>query len=208
MMYLIGIAGNILFSSSVFTVKDLLVEAAKSGADLHGADLHGADLRGADLHGADLRGADLRGADLHGADLRGAYLYGADLRGANLYGADLCGANLCGANLRGANLCGAYLHGAYLHGADGEKQKTHSIRVFSGLYRYEIWAVLFEDGSRWIRMGCLWKSIDDWDSIGIRKSNLSEFPDDGSGICEDRVAAFEFAKAAVLRMQLATEVVE
>jgi hypothetical protein len=53
-----------------------------------------------------------------------------------------------------------------------------------------------------IRMGCLWKSLDKWEEIGIRKSNLSAFPDDGSELCEERVAAFEFAKEAVLRMKL------
>ena len=156
-MDILGIAGNILFSAAVSTVKDLLVAAVKSGANLSGANLSGADLSGADL-------------------------YGANLSGANLSGADLYGANLSGAN--------------------GKKQKTHTIQVFSGLYRHEVWAVLFEDGSRWIRMGCLWKSLDAWESIGIRKSNTSEFPDDGSDVCEERVAAFEFAKAAVLRMKL------
>ena len=132
-----GIAGNILFSDTVSTVKDLLIAAVKSGADL--------------------RGANLRGANLYGANLRGA---------------------------------------------DGNKQKTESVKVFSGMYQYEVWAVLFEDGSRWIRMGCLWKSLEKWDEVGIRKSNLLEFPDDGSDVCEERVAAFEFAKAAVLRMKL------
>ena len=75
------------------------------------------------------------------------------------------------------------------------------MRVFSGLYAYEIWAALFEDGSRWVRMGCLFKSLEDWKKIGIRKSNLSEFPDDGSDESEERVAAFEFAKAAALKMK-------
>ena len=60
------------------TVKDTVIEAVKTGADLRGADLAGAYLRGADLTGADLTGADLRGADLRGADLAGAYLTGAD----------------------------------------------------------------------------------------------------------------------------------
>jgi hypothetical protein len=60
-------------------VKDTVIEAVRSGADLRGADLRRADLRGADLRGADLRGADLRGADLRRADLRGADLRGADL---------------------------------------------------------------------------------------------------------------------------------
>jgi hypothetical protein len=50
-------------------------------------------------------------------------------------------------------------------------------------------------------MECLWKSLEDWEKIGIRKSNESEFPDDGSESCEERVAAFEFAKAAALRMK-------
>ena len=58
-------------------IKDTVVEALKSRADLRNADLRGADLRNADLRNADLRGADLRGADLSGADLRNA-----DLRGA------------------------------------------------------------------------------------------------------------------------------
>ena len=115
----------------------------------------------------------------------------ASLRGANLFGARLVGANLSGANLVGANLFGANL--------DGKKIK--SMRIFSGLYRYTIHAVIFQDGSRWVRMGCLWKSLEDWETVGIRKSNESEFPDDGSEKCEERVAAFEFAKAAALRMK-------
>jgi len=51
-------------------------------------------------------------------------------------------------------------------------------------------------------MGCLFKSLEDWDKIGIRNSNLSEFPDDGSERSEERAAAFEFAKATGLRMKL------
>ena len=54
------------------TIKDTLLEAIKSGADLRGAYLCGADLRGADLRDANLCGADLRGADLRDAYLRGA----------------------------------------------------------------------------------------------------------------------------------------
>lgn len=50
-------------------------------------------------------------------------------------------------------------------------------------------------------MGCLFYDLEKWESIGIRSSNLEEFPDDGSQVCEERVAAFEFAKAAVLRME-------
>ncbi|MEN6533994.1 MAG: pentapeptide repeat-containing protein [Bryobacteraceae bacterium] len=139
------------------------------------ANLWGANLWGADLQGADLQGADLWGADLRGADLRGADLWGADLQGADLQGADLQGANLQGL-------------------------KISAIRVFSGLYEYQCQAVVSEDGAPWIRMGCLWKSLEDWDSIGIRKSNISEFPDDGSDKSERRARAFDYVRAEVLVM--------
>jgi uncharacterized protein YjbI with pentapeptide repeats len=172
----------VIFTSAALTLKDALKEAISKSADLSSANMSSANLRGANLRGANLYSANLSGADLSGADL-----YGANLRGANLSGANLYGANLRGANLSGANLSG---------------KKLSSVRVFTGLYAYQVWAVLFEDGSRWVRMGCLWKSFENWEAIGIRKSNLSEFPDDGSDKCEERVAAFEFAKAAVLRMKL------
>jgi uncharacterized protein YjbI with pentapeptide repeats len=133
---------------------------------------------------------------LNDANLDGANLINANLDGANLRGASLVGASQVGASLDGANLDGANLDGAILNG-----KKIKSMRIFSGLYRYTVHAVLFQDGSRWVRMGCLWKSLEDWEIIGIRKSNESEFPDDGSESCEERVAAFEFAKAAALRMK-------
>jgi uncharacterized protein YjbI with pentapeptide repeats len=125
-----------------------------------------------------------------------ASLDGASLNGANLDRANLDRASLDGANLDGANLDRASLDGALI---DGKPIVT--LRVFSGLYKYTVQAVLFQDGSRWGRMVCLWKSLDEWESIGIRKSNLSEFPDDGSDRCEERVAALEFAKAAALRLK-------
>ena len=184
--------------------------AYNSGADLSDADLRGADLRGADLRGADLSGADLRGAVLRGTVLRGAVLSGtvlrdavlrdAVLRGTVLRGAVLSGADLSGADLRGTVLRGADLRGAVLSGA-----KISAIKVFTGLYCYQVWAVLFQNGSRWVRMGCLFKSLEDWEKIGIRKSNVAEFPDDGSPQCEERVRAFEFAKNAALEMKLLAE---
>ena len=143
------------------------------------------------LQAAKTEGKSLRGADLCEADLRGADLFGANLRGADLRGANLRGADLYGANLRGADLYGADLYGG----------KIKALRIFTGLYRYQVWAILYADGSRWVRMGCLWKSLEDWEAVGIRNSNPREFPDDGSELCEERVAAFEFAKAAALRLQ-------
>ena len=229
-MDILSVTGSVLFSAAVSTFKELIVKAVSESANLYGANLRGADLydanlrdanlrganlyganlRGADLYGADLRGANLRGAalygaNLHGANLCGANLHGANLHGANLSGADLYGADLYGANLRGANLRGANLRGANLRGANAQKLPIESIKVFSGLYRYEVWAVLLQDGSLWIRMGCLWYSLEKWEEIGIRESNLSEFPDDGSNKCEERVRAFEFAKDAVNRMKKAGE---
>ena len=86
-----SVFGSVLFKfeKENNSIKDTLIEAVNSGANVRGANLYGADLGGADLYGADLGGA-----DLGGADLRGANLYGADLRGANLYCADLGGADL------------------------------------------------------------------------------------------------------------------
>jgi len=212
-MDIVNMVGGVIFSAAATVLKDALVEAVEKkadlrSADLYGANLYGAYLRGANLYGADLRGAYLYGANLYGAYLRGANLYGADLRGAdlrgaNLYGADLRGANLRSADLYGADLRSADLRGAYLRGADGEKKKAHSIRIFSSsLYPFVVLAVLFEDGERMVKMGCLEKTLAQWKKVGIRKSNLSEFPDDKSEKCEDRVGLFNLAKAAVTRMNL------
>ena len=81
--------GKVLFKAAANTVKELLLAALLSGADLSGANLRYADLRGANLRYADLSGADLSDANLSGADLRDANLSGADLSGANLSGANL-----------------------------------------------------------------------------------------------------------------------
>ena len=107
------------------------------------------------------------------------------------------------ASLDGASLVGASLDGASLVGASLVGKKILSLRVISySAYRWQIQAVLFQDGSRWVRMGCLFKSLEDWEKVGgIRKSNLLAYPDDGSERSEERAAAFEFAKAAVLRMK-------
>ena len=144
--------------------------------------------------------ANLRGADLSEANLIGAYLDGANLSRANLIGANLSRANLSGANLRGAYLDGADLSGANLGGTDlrGANLKIHCLEVFAGLYNYHCWAIVTDQGVPWVRMGCLWKSVEDWDAMGIRQSNEEEFPDDGSEKCERRVRAFEFTRCAAL----------
>ena len=156
-----------------------------------GAAIKAALLTGADLRDAVLRDAILRDADLTGAVLRGADLTGADLTGAFLTGAFLRGADLTGAILRDADLTGAILTGAV---------KISALRAMSGLYQYQTWAFTADSGVPWVRMGCLWKSVEEWDRIGIRASNPVEFPNDGSAKCEERVRAFEFVRDMALRM--------
>jgi uncharacterized protein YjbI with pentapeptide repeats len=191
-MKIYSVFGKLLFEGDFADIKECFLAALKSHADLRDA-----DLRDADLSDADLRGADLSGSNLSGANLSDADLSGANLRGANLSGANLSGASLSDADLSGAHLNGAHLNGAHLNG----ELKAKKMRVFNGLYKYQVWAVLAQDGTRYVRMGCLFYSLGDWDEIGIRKSNESEFPDDGSEKCEERVAAFEFAKAAAMRLK-------
>jgi uncharacterized protein YjbI with pentapeptide repeats len=157
---------------------NIVTEARKKGDT---PNLRGANLYGANLYGADLYGADLYGANLGGANLRDANLYGADLRDANLYGANLYGANLRDADLYGANLYGGLV--------------ISTMRVLSGLYNYQCWAIVSDKGIPWVRMGCLLKTVADWDTIGIRKSNPGEFPNDGSRKSERRVRAFDFTRA-------------
>ena len=137
-------------------------------------------------------------------ELQIAYSFGmrdfrsANLSGANLSGANLDGANLDGANLDGANLVRAYLDGANLSGVDDEKLQVAFMTVFSSLYEYQCWAVVDQNGVAYVRMGCLWKTVEQWDAIGIRNSNKGEFPDDGSEKCERRVRAFEFTRTEAL----------
>ena len=63
--------GNVIYSSTKTTYKDVLEEARANRANLRGANLCGTDLHEADLHGANLREADLRGADLQNAKFYG-----------------------------------------------------------------------------------------------------------------------------------------
>ena len=198
-MELKSIYGDVIFAlEGAKTLLELVSAAVVAKKPLRGAYLGGASLRGAYLGGASLRGASLCGASLCGAHLRGADLRAADLRAADLGGAHLRGAYLGGAHLRGADLRGAYLGGAYLGG-----KKIAALRAFSGsLYPYEAWAVLYEDGTRAVTMGCHFNTLEEWASIDLRSNNISEFPDDGSEISEERVGLFELAKAAALRMKM------
>ena len=109
----------------------------------------------------------------------------ADLSGSDLSGSDLSGSDLSGSNLYRANLYGV---------------EITAIRAFSGLYEYQCKTAISMEGVPWIGMGCLWKRLEDWDRIGIRKSNIRDFPDDGSEKSERRVRAFNYVRAEVLVM--------
>ena len=85
-------------------------------------------------------------------------------------------------------------------GANLQGAKISSLRVFTGLYKYLIFVFVTDSGVPWVRMGCFWKTVEDWDKLGIRQSNLSEFPDDRSPKSEERALAFEFARVTALQM--------
>jgi hypothetical protein len=155
----------------------------------------GADFTEANLSAANLSAANLTGADLAGVDLYGANLYRADLSGANLAGADLAWVSLNDVNLDKANLTGANLYGVKYG-----NERLAEVVVMTGLYGSQCWAAITTDGVPYVRMGCFWHSVDEWDAIGIRMSNVSEFPDDGSDASEERAAAFELTRAKALRM--------
>ena len=127
--------GSEIYSGEGADLREVVINAVKSGAYLTGANLSGADLYGANLSGADLTGAILYGANLYGANLTGANLSGANLKGADLYGANLSGANLTGANLSradlsGADLTGANLTNAILYGANLTGAKDFPAHLF------------------------------------------------------------------------------
>jgi len=120
------IEGTIIFQSTKTTLKEAVLEAVDSCANLSGANLNGADLSYANLSGANLNGADLSYANLRDANLRAANLSDANLSGANLRAANLSDANLSGANLRAANLRGAELDSAKFYGRGGTKTLKQS----------------------------------------------------------------------------------
>jgi len=54
-----SIFGSVLFTTDAETIKEAVIKAVSTGANLRGANLRGANLYGADLYGADLRGANI-----------------------------------------------------------------------------------------------------------------------------------------------------
>ena len=83
--------GEICFSSTKTTIKEAVIEAIESDANLSGANLSDANLSDANLSGANLSGANLHYANLYDANLRGAILIDSDLRNAEMENAKFYG---------------------------------------------------------------------------------------------------------------------
>jgi len=174
-----------------------LKDAITSNADVEISVYGWVNWRGGDFLGGNFRGGDFRG------DFLGGSFRGGNVRG-NFLGGDFLGGNFLGGDFLGKFLGGDFLGGNFRGDFLGGKVKGNAalkLRAYKNLYSHQVTAALLSDGTRWIQMGCLWKSLEEWDKIGIRKSNLLSYPDDGSERSEERVAAFEFAKAAALRMK-------
>lgn len=73
------------------------------------------------------------------------------------------------ANLYGANLCDADLRGV---------GKIKSFAVFTGIYKYVAMPIIAEDGTEWIRLGCHWRKVSDWENDFW--NNPEEFPNNGN----------------------------
>ena len=142
-----SVFGKVLFSyeKENNTLKETILEAINSNADLSGANLRYADLRYANLRYADLSNAYLSNADLRYANLRYADLSNANLRGVNLSNADLSNANLSNAYLSGANLRGV------------KNKKTTYLPIYCKWNHCII-------GDK-IKIGCKEKKIKEWDSF-------------------------------------------
>jgi len=172
-----------------------------SGSDLRNAILSHAYLRNAILSNANLSGVDFSRADLSNSYLSHAYLRNAILSNANLSWvnlSDAClsyanfsGANFSGADLSYADLSNANLSGANLSGAKINDVVIKNIRVFTYLYKYQVWAIIAEDDSEWVRMGCFFRKREDWENDFWNNDN--EFPNDNSEDSNMRLAAFQFA---------------
>ena len=153
-------------------------------------------------YSGEFRGGNFRGGDFLGGNFRGGNFLGGNFLGGNFRGGDFRGGEFRGGNFRGGNFWGGNFRGGNFRGGNVRGLAAEKLRAYVGLYPYQVSSFLTTDGKRYVQMGCLLKTLEEWEQIGIRNSNPSEFPDDGSEKCEERVAAFEFARAAALRMKI------
>ena len=172
--------GLIIFESTHKTIKETVLDAIKTKADLSEADLSEANLFKADLSGADLSGADLSEANLFKADLSGADLSGANLSEANLFKADLSGADLSGADLSEADLSEADLSGADLSGADLSEANLSGANGIISMQFFGFNIYVQKDK---IKIGCKYMTVSDWRKVtvdeavkmGIKKEHYESY---------------------------------
>jgi len=91
----------------------------------------------------------------------------------------------------GANLAGANLARANLLSPSGKSAKIKAAMGWESLYNYWVFVAITDAGT-FIRMGCKWLSIEEWEANFW--NNNSEFPNDGSRKSNMRLAAYNFAK--------------
>jgi len=186
------------------TTENAVVEIQYGWVIWLGGDFLGGDFRGGNFLGGDFRGGNFLGGNFRGGNFLGGNFLGGDFLGGNFLGGNFLGGDFRGGNFLGGNFLGGNFRGGNFLGGNFRGVQITALRAYSSLYRYQVGAAITPDGVRWVRMGCLWKTLAEWEKVGIRKSNLEEFPDDGSERCEERVAAFEFIKAAALRLPVPT----
>ena len=144
----------------------------------------GGYFRGGEFLGGYFRGQ-FRGGEFLGGYFRGQFL-GGEFRGGEFRGGQFLDGQFLGGQFRGGEFRG---------------EKTIQLRGLFGLYKYPIYIARLANGELWIAMGCLFHSLDQWAEIGIRASNVEEFPDDGSLRSLERIRAFDFAKQIAIDMK-------
>ena len=107
----------------------------------------------------------------------------------------------CTVRWNSGQFLGGEFRGGQFRGGEFRGEKTIQLRGLYGLYKYPIHIARLANGELWIAMGCLFHSLDQWAEIGIRASNVEEFPDDGSLRSLERIRAFDFAKQIAIDMK-------
>ncbi len=116
-MKVTDIEGNIIFTTGLITIGEIMEYVKKKQIDLRKADFSHFIFSGIDLSRMDLSGGYFYKATLIDTNLCGANLIDADFSRANLTGVDLRHTNLSGACFNGADLFGAKTNGANLNDA-------------------------------------------------------------------------------------------
>jgi len=194
-----------------------LSDAELQGANLSNIDLSRAYLYRANMQGANLSNTNLTGSDISFANFKGAYLYSTNLREvyasctdfreahlidvdmtngdfteANFTRAEVLNVEMKGSTITNADFRHAVMHNSSFSGAYIKEVRIKKAMFFTGLYKYGAMAVIEENGTKWVRLGCHFRTVVDWEHHFW--NNDVEFPDDGSQESKLRLFAFETCK--------------